>query len=117
MRNAVLDPASVTEPSARRSSQPNIVQQPPPLNSPFMSMRTPTIFDCATAGGRFVLNSVGRNISERERGLLFSSPIVPAADRLLVAMERESRVLFQAPTGSGKSTMLPGILMEDGYFG
>ncbi len=115
MRNAVLDPASVTEPSARRSSQPNIVQQPPPLNSPFMSMRTPTIFDCATAGGRFVLNSVGRNISERERGLLFSSPIVPAADRLLVAMERESRVLFQAPTGSGKSTMLPGILMEDGY--
>ena len=49
---------------------------------------------------------------------MMSLPVLEVKEALLAAMGREGlgRVLLKAPTGSGKSTVVPKILLEEGGF-
>ena len=41
-------------------------------------------------------------------------PVFEIEDQLLKAVEQGGRVLLRAPTGSGKSTAVPGMLLKSG---
>ena len=51
------------------------------------------------------------------RMLQASLPIYAIADDLVAACATESRLLLTAPTGSGKSTQVPQILLDRGVLG
>ena len=73
------------------------------------------LFNLASASGRFVMEVIAREAPKDLQGLLSSTPLVRASERALTALRDHDCVLFQSRTGTGKTTILPGIFMEDGY--
>ena len=44
-------------------------------------------------------------------------PIYELEDRLIAAVKGQGRLIVQAPTGSGKSTQVPQMLLNHGLLG
>src|SRR3954453_4519146 len=44
-------------------------------------------------------------------------PIYELEEAIVAALEKDARLILQAPTGSGKSTQVPQILLDHGLLG